>query len=113
MSATSPSAAMTLPSWPVIRESRVDGIVLWTDEPKAAMILKQMRDMGMKQPVFGSHRTLGTDLVKLAGPAAEVFRRSIPITRTAPIQNGYSSRCVTKPSIIISPTISPPWRMTR
>jgi ABC-type branched-subunit amino acid transport system substrate-binding protein len=62
----------------VIQESRVDGIVLWTDEPKAAMILKQMRDMGMKQPAFGSHRTLGMDLVKLAGPAAEGFQAVYP-----------------------------------
>ena len=43
----------------VINESRVDGIVLWTDQPKAAMILKQMQELGMKQRVFGSHRTLG------------------------------------------------------
>ena len=62
----------------VINESRVDGVVLWTDEPKAAMILKQMRDMGMNQRVFGSHRTLGMDLVKLAGPAAEGFQAVYP-----------------------------------
>jgi hypothetical protein len=34
--------------------------------------------MDMKQPVFGSHRTLGTDLVKLAGPAAEGFQAVYP-----------------------------------
>jgi len=62
----------------VINESRVDGIVLWTDEPQAAMILKQMRDLGMKQRVFGSHRTLGPELVKLAGPAAEGFQAVYP-----------------------------------
>jgi ABC-type branched-subunit amino acid transport system substrate-binding protein len=67
----------------VIQESRVDGIVLWTDEPKAAMILKQMRDMGMKQLVFGSHRTLGMDLVKLAGPAAEGFQAVYPYNPTS------------------------------
>ena len=62
----------------VIQESRVDGIVLWTDEAKAAGILKQMREMGIKQPVFGSHRTLGPELVRLAGPAAEGFRAVYP-----------------------------------
>src|SRR6516164_1309397 len=46
----------------VINDSDVDGIVLWTDEPKAAMVLKQMRDRGMTQGVFGSHRTLGDEL---------------------------------------------------
>src|SRR6516162_5027972 len=62
----------------VIQESRVDGIVLWTDEPKAAAILKQMREMGMTQRVFGSHRTLGPELVKLAGPSADGFQAVYP-----------------------------------
>jgi len=62
----------------VINDSRVDGIVLWTDEPKAALILKQMRGMGMKQPVFGSHRTLGDRLVSEAGAAAEGFQAVYP-----------------------------------
>ncbi len=62
----------------VIGDSRVDAIVLWTDQPQAAMILKQMQELGMKQRVFGSHRTLGSELVKLAGPAAEGFEAVYP-----------------------------------
>lgn len=62
----------------VINDSRVDGIVLWTDEPKAAMILQQMQELGMKQKVFGSHRTLGDGLLKMAGPAAEGFEAVYP-----------------------------------
>jgi ABC-type branched-subunit amino acid transport system substrate-binding protein len=62
----------------VINDSRVDGIVLWTDEPKAALILQQMKELGMTQRVFGSHRTLGNDLIKLAGPAAEGFEAVYP-----------------------------------
>ena len=62
----------------VISDSRIDGILLWTDEPKAALILKQMRELGMKQPVFGSHRTLGDQLVALAGSAAEGFQAVYP-----------------------------------
>jgi ABC-type branched-subunit amino acid transport system substrate-binding protein len=62
----------------VISESRVDGIVLWTDQPKAAMILMQMQALGMKQRVFGSHRTLGDQLVALAGPAADGFQAVYP-----------------------------------
>ena len=61
-----------------IQDSRVDAIVLWADEIPAAMILKQMRAMGMKQPVFGSYRTLGPDLLKEAGPAAEGFEAVFP-----------------------------------
>jgi branched-chain amino acid transport system substrate-binding protein len=62
----------------VIQESDVDGIVLWTDAGPAAMILKQMQELGMKQRVFGSHRTVGDELVKLAGPAAEGFEAVYP-----------------------------------
>lgn len=62
----------------VIQESRVDGIVLWTDVGPAATILQQMRELGMKQRVFGSHRTIGDELVKVAGPAAEGFEAVYP-----------------------------------
>ena len=55
----------------VIRDSNVDGIVLWADAAAAGMILKQMRETGMMQPVFGSARVLGDDLFRIAGDAAE------------------------------------------
>jgi ABC-type branched-subunit amino acid transport system substrate-binding protein len=55
----------------VIQDSRVDGIVVWADAAPAGMILKRMREMGMKQPVFGSFRVMGDDLFRIAGPAAE------------------------------------------
>ena len=62
----------------VIQESRTDAIVLWADEIPTAGILKQMRSLGMKQRVFGSYRTLGPDLLKEAGPAAEGFEAVFP-----------------------------------
>src|SRR5271157_4124813 len=61
-----------------IRDMRADAIVLWTDEDKAGLILKQMRAMGMKQRVFGSHRTLGPTLLAEAGEAAEGFEAVFP-----------------------------------
>lgn len=70
----------------VIEDSRVDAIVLWTDIGPAAMILQQMRELGMRQRVFGSHRTVGDELIKLAGAAAENFEAVSPYdpNRTAP-----------------------------
>jgi branched-chain amino acid transport system substrate-binding protein len=62
----------------IIQDSRADGIVLWADLVPAAAILKQMQELGMKQRVFGSHRTIGKELVKLAGPAAEGFEAVYP-----------------------------------
>lgn len=66
----------------VIEDSRVDAIVLWADIQPTAMILKQMQELGMKQRVFGSHRTIGEELVKLAGPAAEGFEAVYPYDPT-------------------------------
>jgi branched-chain amino acid transport system substrate-binding protein len=82
----------------VIEDSRVDGIVLWTDIGPAAMILRQMQELGMKQRVFGSHRTIsgtvGDELVKLAGPAAEGFEAVFPYdpTRTDPRWLDFNAR---------------------
>jgi branched-chain amino acid transport system substrate-binding protein len=66
----------------VIRSSRADAIVLWADEEQAAQILKQMRAAGMKQPVFGSYRTLGPELLAEAGAAAEGFEAVFPYDPT-------------------------------
>jgi ABC-type branched-subunit amino acid transport system substrate-binding protein len=61
-----------------IQDSRVDGIVLWTDEAQTAMILKQMHELGMQQRVFGSYRTIGDDLIAQAGELAEGFEAVFP-----------------------------------
>ncbi len=66
----------------VIQDSRADAIVLWTDIAPTAAILKQMRELGMKQRVFGSHRTVEDELIKLAGGAAEGFEALYPYDPT-------------------------------
>ncbi len=78
----------------VIQDSRVDAIVLWADIPEVAMILQQMQELGMKQRVFGSHRTMGDELLKLAGPAAEGFEAVYPYdpSRTDPRWLDFVSR---------------------
>ncbi len=78
----------------VIEDSRVDAIVLWTDIGPTAMILKQMQELGMKQRVFGSHRTISDDLIKLAGTAAENFEAVFPYdpTRTDPLWVDFNAR---------------------
>jgi hypothetical protein len=49
---------------------------------EAATILKEMRAAGMKQPVFGSYRTLGPTLLAEAGDAAEGFQAVFPYDPT-------------------------------
>jgi ABC-type branched-subunit amino acid transport system substrate-binding protein len=78
----------------VIRSSRADAIVLWTDETQAALILKQLRAAGMKQRVFGAYRTLGPTLLAEAGDAAEGFEAVFPYdpTRSDPKWLDYNHR---------------------
>lgn len=78
----------------IIRDSRVDAIVLWGDQSEAAEILKQMRALGMHQRAFGAYRTLGDELLAKAGPAAEGFEAVYPYdpTRTEPKWVAFEQR---------------------
>ncbi|MFP5229379.1 MAG: ABC transporter substrate-binding protein [Acidobacteriota bacterium] len=78
----------------IIRDSRADAIVLWANEDEAAEILKEMRELGMHQHVFGSYRTLGNELLAKAGPAAEGFEAVYPYdpTRTDPKWLAFNQR---------------------
>jgi branched-chain amino acid transport system substrate-binding protein len=51
--------------------SKPDAIVIWGNAKESALILKQMRAMGMKQPVFGSDRMVSLDFLKIAGSLAD------------------------------------------
>ena len=66
----------------IINESEADGIVIWGDAAPAGLILKQMREAGMKQPVFGSFRVLGDDLLQTAGAAADGLEVVYPFDPT-------------------------------
>ena len=62
----------------IIQDSRADAIVVWGDQVPAAAILRQMKELGMKQRVFGSFRTIGDTLLKDAGDAAEGMEAVFP-----------------------------------
>jgi ABC-type branched-subunit amino acid transport system substrate-binding protein len=78
----------------VIQDSNVDAIVLWADQIPAGNILKQMRELGMKQPVFGAFRVYGDQMLSIAGPAAEGLEFVFPYdpTRDDPIWTGFNAR---------------------
>jgi len=48
-----------------------DAILVWGNAKESALILKQMRAMGFKQPVYGSDRMVNHEFLKIAGPDAE------------------------------------------
>jgi ABC-type branched-subunit amino acid transport system substrate-binding protein len=92
----------------IINESGADGIVLWGDAAPAGNILKQMREMGMKQRVFGSFRVLGDDLLRNAGDAAEGLEIVFPFdpTRDDPawlaFNQRFEKRFGTRPDVFAS-----------
>ncbi len=78
----------------IINESGADGIVIWGDAGPAGMILKQMKELGLKQRVFGSFRVLGDDLFTNAGEAAEGLEIVFPFdpSRDDPVWLAFKKR---------------------
>jgi ABC-type branched-subunit amino acid transport system substrate-binding protein len=78
----------------IIEASNADGIVIWGDAAPAGAILRQMREAGMKQRVFGSFRVLGDDLFRTAGDAAEGLEVVFPFdpTRDDPMWLAFQQR---------------------
>ena len=68
----------------MLKNARLDGLVIWGDATEAGLILKQMREMGMKQPAFGASRLDYPPLLQNAGTAAEglVTTAALDVTRT-------------------------------
>ena len=92
----------------IVGESGADAVVIWGDAAPAGGILKQMREMGMKQRVFGSFRVLGDDMLRIAAGAAEGLEIVYPFdsTRDDPawvaFQHRYQARYGTPPEAFAS-----------
>ena len=54
-----------------IEKTSPDAIVVWGNAKESALILQQIRKMGLKQPVYGSDRMVNPEFLKIAGPLAE------------------------------------------
>ena len=78
----------------MLQDAKVEGIVIWGEAPEAGLILKQMRAMGMKQPVFGGSRVAYPQTIDLAGPAADglVCTTTLDPSRNDPKWVGFRDR---------------------
>ena len=54
-----------------IKNSSADAVVLWTDAREGALILQQMRAMGIDLPVYANDRVVEPSFIEAAGEAAE------------------------------------------
>ena len=54
-----------------IKKTSPDAVVIWGNAKESALILKQLRAMGMKQPVYGSDRMVNPEFLTIAGSLAD------------------------------------------
>jgi ABC-type branched-subunit amino acid transport system substrate-binding protein len=54
-----------------IKEKSPDAILIWGNARESGLILKQLREMGLKQPVYGSDRMVNPLFLEIAGSQAE------------------------------------------
>jgi branched-chain amino acid transport system substrate-binding protein len=54
-----------------IKNSGADAIVMWTAGAEAAIIAKEVKDLGIEQPLYGSHGIARKEFIDGAGAAAE------------------------------------------
>jgi len=54
-----------------IKKTSPDAVLIWGNATESALILKQIRDLGMIQPVYASDRIVSNEFLKLAGNLAE------------------------------------------
>jgi branched-chain amino acid transport system substrate-binding protein len=70
----------------MLKNAKIEGVIIWGEAAEAGLILKQMRAMGMNQPAFGGSRLAYPQLLEIAGPAAEgtVVTTTLDPTRQDP-----------------------------
>jgi len=60
-----------VPQLEAIRQTNPDAVLVWGDPEEAGRAVRQMRAMGMTQPILGPDRLVSSQFLELAGPAAE------------------------------------------
>jgi branched-chain amino acid transport system substrate-binding protein len=54
-----------------IKKTSPDAILIWGNAKESALILQQARELGLKQPVYGSDRMVNPEFLKIAGKFSE------------------------------------------
>lgn len=54
-----------------IKKVSPDAILIWGNAKESALVLKQIRELGMEQPVYASDRVVSSEFLRIAGPDAE------------------------------------------
>ncbi len=66
-----------------IKKTSPDAILIWGNAKESALILRQIRELGMEQPVYGSDRMVSTEFLEIAGEYAEGIVSTSPYNPNA------------------------------
>ena len=82
-----------------------DAILVWGNTKESGLILKQMREIGLKQPVYFSDRVVNPEFISITGPLAEGIVTTCQYNPTADnprlkaFQAGYLKRFGQEPDV--------------
>lgn len=86
-------------------DSSPDAVLLWGNAKETALILKQMRKMGMQQPVFGCDRLVNPLFLEIAGEDAEgvvttsQYNPTLDIPELKAFKQNYQKRFGQEPDV--------------
>ena len=66
-----------------IKRSKPDAVLIWGNAKESALIVKQIRAMGMEQPIFASDRIVSQQFLEIAGEDANGIVSTNPYNPTA------------------------------
>ncbi|MDN3642063.1 ABC transporter substrate-binding protein [Lutimonas halocynthiae] len=66
-----------------IKRVTPDAILIWANAKESALVLKQIREMGMQQPVYASDRAVSNEFLSIAGEFAEGIVSTSPYNPNA------------------------------
>jgi ABC-type branched-subunit amino acid transport system substrate-binding protein len=82
-----------------------DAVLLWGNARETALILKQMREMGMTQPVYGCDRMVSPEFLRIAGEDANgvvttsQYNPTLAIPELKAFQKNYKERFGMEPDV--------------
>ena len=88
-----------------IKKNNSDAIVLWGDAREMGLIINQMREMGMKHPVFACDRAVSQEFLEVAGKNAEgvtttcQYNPKMPNPKYSQFVGEYKSRFKSDPDV--------------
>jgi len=88
-----------------IKRVNPDAILIWGNARESALILKQIRSLGMKQPIYASDRAVSQEFLEIAGADAEGIVSTCPYNPEAntpkliKFQTEYAKRFGMKPDV--------------